>query len=222
MKINQPLCVLCIVSLSVELPLMLIGSLAIGQEQLPAGLNVTSIEARPTAVELKGRFEYRQLLITGKLDSGETVDLTRMAKVTQAGKVANVSADGVVRGAADGSDELGYTFNNHSVKVPVAVSGLAAAPAVSFVRDVAPVLSRMGCNAGTCHGAKEGKAGFKLSLRGYDPVYDHRALTDDIGDRRFNRSAPDQSMMLLKATGSIPHVGGVRTEVGHPYYDLVL
>jgi hypothetical protein len=92
---------------------------------------------------------------------------------------------------------------------------------VSFVRDVQPLLSKMGCNAGTCHGSKEGKAGFKLSLRGYDPLFDHRALTDDIGARRFNRSAPDQSLMLLKATGSIPHVGGVRTQVGHPYYDVV-
>ncbi|HZL87062.1 MAG TPA: DUF1549 and DUF1553 domain-containing protein [Pirellulaceae bacterium] len=222
MKINQPLCVLCwIVSLPLALALMLIGSFANGQEQLPAGLNVVSIEARPAAVELKGRFEYRQLLITGKLDSGETVDLTRMAKVTQAGKVASVNAEGVVRPAADGTDELTYTFNNHTVKIPVTVSGKAAAPAVSFVRDVAPVLSRMGCNAGTCHGAKEGKAGFKLSLRGYDPIYDHRALTDDIGARRFNRAAPDQSLMLLKATGSIPHVGGVRTDVGQPYYELV-
>jgi Protein of unknown function (DUF1553)/Protein of unknown function (DUF1549) len=86
---------------------------------------------------------------------------------------------------------------------------------------VQPALSRMGCNAGTCHGSKEGKAGFKLSLRGYDPLFDHRALTDDIGSRRFNRAAPDLSLMLLKATGSIPHVGGVRTDVGHPYYELV-
>jgi hypothetical protein len=220
MKINQPFCVLCWI-VSLPLALMLLASFASGQEQLPAGLNVSSIEARPASVELKGRFEYRQLLITGKLDSGETVDLTRMAKVAQAGKVASVNGEGVVRGSADGSDELVYTFNNHSVKIPVTVSGLATPPTVSFVRDVAPVLSRMGCNAGTCHGAKEGKAGFKLSLRGYDPIYDHRALTDDIGARRFNRAAPDQSLMLLKATGSIPHVGGVRTDVGQPYYELV-
>jgi hypothetical protein len=116
-----------------------------------------------------------------------------MAKVTPSGKVASVNAEGVVRAAADGSDELVYTYNNHSVKVPVTVAGFAAAPAVSFVRDVQPVLARMGCNAGTCHGAKEGKAGFKLSLRGYDPIYDHRALTDDIGARRFNRAAPTRA-----------------------------
>jgi hypothetical protein len=220
MKINRPLCILCWI-VTLPLALMLLASPANGQEQLPPGLNVVSIEARPATIELKQHFDYRQVLITGKLDSGETVDLTRMAKVTQSGSAANVNAEGVVRPAADGSSELTFTYGNHTVKVPVTVANFAAQQPISFVRDVQPVLSRMGCNAGTCHGAKDGKAGFKLSLRGYDPLYDHRALTDDIGARRFNRAAPDQSLMLLKATGSIPHVGGVRTEVDHPYYELV-
>jgi hypothetical protein len=190
-------------------------------EKLPDGLKVVSIEARPAAVELKHKFDYRQLLITGKLDTGETVDLTRVATSAQDGGTASVSADGLVRPKADGEGEITFGYAGQSVKVPVRISGLSQPHTVSFVRDVEPVLSRMGCTAGTCHGAKEGKAGFKLSLRGYDSLFDHRALTDDIGARRFNRSAPDQSLMLLKATGSIPHVGGVRTEVGHPYYDLV-
>ncbi len=79
----------------------------------------------------------------------------------------------------------------------------------------------MGCNAGTCHGAKDGQRGFKLSLRGYDFQFDHRALTDDIGARRFNRANPDQSLMLLKASGSIPHVGGVLTRPGERHYELL-
>src|SRR5262249_10240661 len=92
---------------------------------------------------------------------------------------------------------------------------------VSFVRDVMPTLSRMGCNAGTCHGAQQGKNGFKLSLRGYDPKFDHRALTDDLEGRRFNRAAPDTSLMLLKPSGAVPHVGGVLTQPDEPYYELL-
>ena len=84
-----------------------------------------------------------------------------------------------------------------------------------------PALSKMGCNAGTCHGSLNGKNGFKFSLRGYDPLYDHRSLTDDIAGRRINRAAPDQSLMLLKPSGVIPHVGGVLTQPGQPYYELV-
>src|SRR5262245_37336723 len=221
-KLNQAPCFLCWVT---ALTLAALVCRARGedaqQEKLPEGVSVVAIEARPAVVELKHKFDYRQLLITGKLDSGETVDLTRMAKASQQRAAVTVSASGLVQAKADGGDKITYSFGGKSVDVPVTVSGVETPHAVSFVRDVQPALSRMGCNAGTCHGSKEGKLGFKLSLRGYDPLFDHRALTDDIGSRRFNRSAPDQSLMLLKATGSIPHVGGVRTNVGEPYYELV-
>src|SRR5687768_13116644 len=80
----------------------------------------------------------------------------------------------------------------------------------------------MGCNAGTCHGSAQGKNGFQLSLRGYDPLFDHRALIDDIGGRRFNRAAPERSLMLMKPTGVVPHVGGaVLTQPGEPYYEQI-
>src|SRR5262249_29893317 len=103
----------------------------------------------------------------------------------------------------------------------VKVTGQKEPYKVSFVRDVMPTMSRMGCNAGTCHGSAEGKNGFKLSLRGYDPLADYRALTDDLEGRRFNRVAPGHSLMLLKLGGVIPHVGGVLSQPGEPYYDLL-
>ncbi len=60
-----------------------------------------------------------------------------------------------------------------------------------------------------------------MSLRGYDPLFDHRSLTDDLKGRRFNRAAPDASLMLLKCTGTVAHVGGVLTQPGEPYYELL-
>ncbi len=190
-------------------------------EKLPTGLKVVAIEAKPAAIELTHKFDYRQVLVTGKLEDGGSVDLTRMASAAEEGGAVTVSADGLVRAKADGNGKLTFSYEGKTVEVHVTVAGVDAPHVVSFVKDVQPALSRMGCNQGTCHGSKDGKLGFKLSLRGYDPLFDHRALTDDIGSRRFNRSAPDQSLMLLKATGSIPHVGGARTNVGEPYYDLV-
>ena len=92
---------------------------------------------------------------------------------------------------------------------------------MDFVHDVAPVLSRLGCNAGTCHGSAQGKNGFKLSLRGYDPIFDVRALTDDHAARRVNLASPDDSMMLLKPTGAVPHVGGALIQPGEPYYEML-
>ena len=102
---------------------------------------------------------------------------------------------------------------------------LLTAPAqakVSFVRDVEPILNKVGCTQGTCHGAAKGKNGFKLSLRGYDPEFDYRALIQDLSGRRFNRTDPAQSLMLLKPTAQIPHGGGQRLQIGSVYYNTIL
>jgi Protein of unknown function (DUF1553)/Protein of unknown function (DUF1549) len=93
---------------------------------------------------------------------------------------------------------------------------------VSFVRDVEPILNKVGCTQGTCHGAAKGKNGFKLSLRGYDPEYDYRALINDLSGRRFNRTEPAQSLMLLKPTAQVPHGGGLKLEIGSGYYKTIL
>ncbi|MEE2686511.1 MAG: DUF1549 domain-containing protein [Planctomycetota bacterium] len=190
-------------------------------EVLPKNLKVISLAIYPDQVKLGSPFAYRQVLLTGILKTGESVDLTRMASLESTSSIVRVSENGLVRPLTNGTDKLAFRFGKFKVQLPVEVSNLEVARPVSFVQDVAPALSRLGCNSGTCHGSRAGKNGFKLSLRGYDPLYDHRALTDDIGSRRFNRAAPDQSLMLLKTTGAIPHVGGTRMETGSEYYKLL-
>ena len=86
--------------------------------------------------------------------------------------------------------------------------------AVSFRNDVMPVLSKAGCNLGTCHGNKSGKGGFKLSLRGEDPTRDREALVRDIFGRRVDRIDPERSLILLKPTAAVSHEGGRRFAVG--------
>jgi Protein of unknown function (DUF1553)/Protein of unknown function (DUF1549)/Bacterial Ig-like domain (group 2) len=189
--------------------------------KLPPGASLARIEAYPTRIALQNPHAYRQLLLTGRLSTGDRIDLTRMAKLEEASKLVSVSPLGLVRPLADGSGELKFKVAGQSVAIPVKVSGQKEKCAVSFVRDVMPVMSKIGCNAGTCHGAAKGKNGFKLSLRGYDPLADHQALTDDIEGRRFNRAAPEQSLMLLKPTGGVPHQGGVLIQVGDPYYRIL-
>ncbi|VTR95688.1 Vegetatible incompatibility protein OS=uncultured planctomycete GN=HGMM_F33C03C19 PE=4 SV=1: Big_2: PSCyt2: PSD1 [Gemmata massiliana] len=201
--------------------LLLIGGAlpALAQEKLPDGAKVTKLDVRPTTIELSGPFAYSQLLVTATLDSGEAVDVTRIAKVSPP-KVAAVNA-GLVRPTTDGTGEVEVSLAGLAAKVPVTVKGFGADKPVSFVTDVQPVLSKLGCNAGTCHGAQAGKNGFKLSLRGYDPLYDFRALTDDLEGRRFNRAAPEKSLMLMKPAGAVPHQGGVTMTAGDPNYELV-
>ncbi|MEY3031689.1 MAG: hypothetical protein RLZZ622_164, partial [Planctomycetota bacterium] len=88
----------------------------------------------------------------------------------------------------------------------VAAAEPAAAP--SFRQDVMPVFFRAGCNAGTCHGSARGKDGFMLSLFGYDPSGDYRRIVSEIPGRRVNTAVPEQSLLLLKATGKVSHTGG--------------
>ncbi|MFT7641961.1 MAG: hypothetical protein ACI9G1_003717, partial [Pirellulaceae bacterium] len=69
---------------------------------------------------------------------------------------------------------------------------------INFANDVVPLLTRAGCNSGGCHGKQAGRKGFKLSLFGFDPVFDHQALTSESRGRRVFPAAPAQSLILLK------------------------
>lgn len=108
----------------------------------------------------------------------------------------------------------------------IALLGLAAATAVadetpSFRRDVMAVLSKAGCNQGTCHGNANGKGGFKLSLRGEDPAWDYRALTRDVTSRRINPIDPARSLLVEKPLLQVPHDGGGRFRSGSPEFEIL-
>src|SRR5262249_60490185 len=105
--------------------------------------------------------------------------------------------------------------------VPTAAARAGGEEPVSFVREVLPVLTRQGCNAGSCHGSPSGKNGFRLSLRGYDPALDIATLTREAAGRRPHRLAPEASLILLKGTARIPHEGGRRLEPGDAAYTLL-
>ncbi|MBM3981141.1 MAG: DUF1553 domain-containing protein [Planctomycetes bacterium] len=95
------------------------------------------------------------------------------------------------------------------VAVFVAPSFARAADApTSFRTDVIAALSRVGCNSGACHGSPQGKNGFRLSLRGQDPDLDFATLAKEVGGRRVNRQSPNDSLLLMKATGRVSHGGG--------------
>ena len=190
-------------------------------ETFPEGRELTSIEISPNIARLNGPWDYQQLLVTGILDSGDRIDVTRLSKFMLPPDAGLITPDGHLKAHRDGTSAVVVQTQNHVVGVPVIAEGTANNEPVSYVRDVMPVISRLGCNAGTCHGAKDGKEGFKLSLRGYDPIYDVRAWTDDLKARRINLASPDDSLLLLKATGAVPHVGGQLTKPGSKYYQIL-
>ncbi|HCD31143.1 MAG TPA: hypothetical protein DER01_01970, partial [Phycisphaerales bacterium] len=81
----------------------------------------------------------------------------------------------------------------------------AQTPDIFFDRDIMPIFSKAGCNAAGCHGTAVGQDGFALSLFSAEPDKDYMAITHDADGRRINRVEPQQSLLLLKATGQIPH-----------------
>ena len=188
---------------------------------LPEGAKVSSLSLFPEKVVLDGHYTYRQAVVTAEVEGLGKLDVTRLVKVTGSLELVKVTPGGKISGLKDGDGKLVFSIGGQSVEMPVKIAGLAAAAKVSYVRDVMPVLARLGCNSGVCHGSKDGKNGFKLSLRGYDPLFDHISLTDDLEGRRFNRAAPDKSLFLMKITGVSPHVGGVRTDADSNYYSIL-
>ncbi len=81
----------------------------------------------------------------------------------------------------------------------------------SFVNDVMPVLTKAACNSGPCHAkAGIGQNGFRLSVLGFDPGEDYDHIVKESRGRRISTAAPDQSLLLLKATARVAHGGGLR------------
>lgn len=91
-----------------------------------------------------------------------------------------------------------------------------------FLRDIAPLLDRSGCSSAACHGKFGGRGGFQVSLMTLSPEDDYEPIVYGGRGRRVNFAAPEKSLFLLKATGSVPHPGGQRFKVGSlPYKTLV-
>ncbi len=183
--------------------------------------SIAALDVQPAKVVIDGIFESAQILVTAKLASGESADVTRLTSLKLSGDAAAIAPNGRVTPLKNGTANIDCEVAGKRVSVPVEVRGIVDVPKVDFIRDVNPVMTKAGCNAGTCHGAKDGKFGFKLSLRGYDPLFDVRALKDDLAGRRLNAAQPDDSLMLLKSTAGVPHEGGQRFAVGDKYYNIL-
>jgi hypothetical protein len=92
---------------------------------------------------------------------------------------------------------------------------------VEFDRHVAGLFGRLGCNAGSCHGSFQGRGGLNLSHFGSDRAHDFQAIARASGGRRVNVLDPDRSLVLLKATGQVPHEGGQRFAPGSWEYRII-
>jgi hypothetical protein len=92
---------------------------------------------------------------------------------------------------------------------------------VDFDTQVVPIFTKHGCNAGGCHGKSGGQNGFRLSLLGFEPAEDHDHVVKEARGRRICVAAPEESLLLLKATGAMPHGGGRVFTRESPSYEVI-
>lgn len=186
-----------------------------------ASASTIALRSEPASINLENHFDYNQLLIQAWTASGEVLDVTRKVTFEDPAGLLKINESGRAHAMSNGSGKLIVSYEGVNLEIPVIVSGVGDPLNPDYIKHVNPLMAKMGCNAGTCHGAKDGKNGFKLSLRGYDPVYDLRSLTDDLFARRVNFASVEDSLILLKGTGSVPHEGGQRMKPGSDYYEIL-
>lgn len=180
----------------------------------------SSLEVYPPELTLTSIRDARRLLVTGITTDGQRIDVSSRATVSTQSPVCRIEDSAFVVPVAAGEGRVTVEAEGQKAEITVKVASTDPVP-VDFIREVNPILSKVGCNQGTCHGSQAGKNGFKLSLRGYDSEYDYRALVDDLAGRRFNRSEPSQSLMLLKPTQGVPHEGGFLFDEESRYYKVI-
>ena len=177
----------------------------------------------PSAIVLVGPESSAQVVVDFDDPKYGTIDLTSRASFrVEDDSVAVVSATGLVEATGEGSTKLIAQVDGQQYQASITVREFARPAPISFHNDVNPVLTKAGCNSGSCHGKAEGKNGFRLSLFGFDVAADHEALTRQGRGRRINVAAAESSLLLRKASGMIPHGGGQAVAPGSFGYRRLL
>lgn len=200
--------------------LTLVGS-AVGGGSVFAAEEI-ALRVVPPSVDLRSPEASDQLLVFAEDEHGDTLDVTRRVVYRVADvNVAAVSDTGRVTAVGDGRTEVEVTLEGRRATATVSVRGIASPAPVSFRRDVVAILSKAGCNSGGCHGKAEGQNGFKLSVFGYDAAADHQAIVSQGRGRRVFPAAPDNSLLLLKATARLPHGGGRKVDADSRWHRIL-
>lgn len=169
---------------------------------------LVSLAAYPPSIRLTTREDFNSVLFVATYSDDVTRDVTfESAAWVKDASVAELK-DRVLHPLKDGETKLMAAFGGLEVEVPLKVTDAEIPRPISFNLDVMPVFMKAGCNTGSCHGSARGQDRFMLSLFGYDPKGDHYRITREQGTRRINLAIPEESMLVEKATGAVPHTGG--------------
>src|SRR5437868_6589134 len=108
----------------------------------------TRLIFEPASLTLEDGRDERRVIVWGVTKDGEKFDLSSEAKFTEDSPAIEISMDGYVHPTAAGEATVKVSAGEVEGALPVKVANAAVAP-VRFVRDVIPMMSKVGCNAGT-------------------------------------------------------------------------
>lgn len=178
---------------------------------LNSAFGAPEIQLLPRSARLDGPHAGQRFLVEARDPGAWVGDVTPRATFsTDNPKVATVTKDGTVTPVGNGMATLSATVDGQTARAVISVENIDRDAPWSFRNHVLPVLTKAGCNSGACHGAAAGKNGFRLTLRGYGPEVDYDVLTRQALGRRVVKTAPAESLLLLKPTGAVEHGGGVK------------
>ena len=204
----------------------ILGLVLFGAQELQAELAIS----RPgwggqilNHVTLHGADARQQLLVTQTLGDGSFADQTREASITAEPTGLVRVTDGLVEPLANGNGVItARTRAGEIAVIPFEVQAISSEKSVSFPNSIVPLFTKHGCSGGGCHGKSSGQNGFKLSLLGFEPQEDYEYLLREARGRRIFPAAPERSLLLLKATGQLPHGGGSRIDADSFDYKTIV
>ena len=197
--------------------------MSVSKVNVPRHAQVIKLLADPPELRL-GRGEAQaRFLISAQLADGRVIDVTTRARYEDNfARTFQVLPTLRVKARAPGTGELIAHYEGQRVNIPVRVSSVGDPSNPTFVRDILPVLSKAGCNAGACHAKADGQNGFRLSVFSYDPKADYEEIVQEVRGRRVFPAAPDESLLIKKPTAGVPHEGGRRFELGSETHELLV
>ena len=180
--------------------------------------------ATPAALKLRGADARRQLLVTASAENGVLRDLTRdVSYDVSPANIVKVDPTGLLAPLADGTATVtARSRQGETSSVSVTVEQFGASDPINFPNQIVPLFTKTGCNGGGCHGKSGGQNGFRLSLLGFEPTEDYEHLVREARGRRIFPGAPENSLLLTKATAAMPHGGGKRLELASDDYRLIV
>jgi hypothetical protein len=172
---------------------------------------------------LRGSDARRQILVEGYLDTGEKRDVTHQVDYKAEKDGVIQVAKGMVIPLRAGKTILTARLpSGVEARLPVKVEDFESTRPIHFANQIVPIFTKAGCNGGGCHGKSAGQNGFRLSLLGFEPWEDYDHLVRESRGRRIFPAAPDRSLLLEKATATLPHGGGKRIDVDSDDYRLLV